>query len=100
MIPLLAATSAVSAVSSVAESAVTVWQDLMASRSASKLATQGANPGQGAAGSASDSFSALLSAQGVGEKNTGSAGQAGALQDAGQHGTGHHGGHHHLDHSV
>ena len=98
MVPLLAATSAVSAVSDVAESAVTAWQDMVASRSNSKAAAQGVS--QGAGGPAADSFSALLSAQGVGAASAGGASQAGALQGAGLHGMGHHDGHRHLDRSA
>lgn len=100
MVPLLAATSAVSAVSSIASDAAAAWQDLTASRSASKPSPPGANPGPATGGSAPDSFSALLSAQGVGLNGAGTARDPAALQSARQHGTGHHGGHHHVDRTV
>jgi hypothetical protein len=100
MVPLLAATSAVSAVSSIANDAVAAWQDLTASRSASKSSTPGANASSGTGGSASDSFSALLSAQGVDLKGASTARDPAALQGTGQHGTGHHGGHHHVDRTA
>lgn len=94
MVPLLAATSAVSAVSSLASDAVAAWKDLTASRSASKPSAQGANLGLGADGSAPGGFSALLAAQGV--DMTG----AGALQGGGQHGAAGCGGHHHVDRTA
>lgn len=104
MVPLLAATSAVSAVSSLAGDAVAAWKDLTASRSASKPSAQAGNPGLGADGSAPGGFSALLSAQGVdmtgagaGAASAGAAGHPSALQGGVQHGAAHRGGHHHVD---
>lgn len=100
MVPLLAATSAVSAVSSLASDAVAAWKDLTASRSASKPSAQGANPGLSADGSAPGGFSALLAAQGVDMTGAGAAGRPGALQGGGQHGAAGCGGHHHVDRTA
>lgn len=100
MVPLLAATSAISAVSSLASDAVAAWKDLTASRSASKPSAQGANLGLGADSSAPGGFSALLSAQGVDMTGASTARDPAALQGAGQHGTGHRGGHHHVDRTA
>ena len=90
MVPLLAATSAVSAVSSIANDALAAWQDLSASRSTSKPSTPAANASSATGGSAAESFSALLSAQGVDLKGASTARDPAALQGAGQHSTGHH----------
>lgn len=100
MVPLLAATSAVSAVSSIANDAVAAWRDLAASKSASKPSTPAANASPATGGSAAESFSDLLSAQGVDLKGASTARDPAASQSAGQHGTSHHDGRHHVDRTA
>lgn len=71
MIPLLAASSAISAIGEVGSSALEAWKQLTSSHQASP---------KGDAGSSSDSFGALLSAHGVGNSSAGGAPSAQAVR--------------------